>query len=546
MRYVKVREDGKYILLGTDFGERHLAGGLPGSRWDSQLKCWKVLATPACAAAVARAFRDLDVTDDKFRALLRTHLHRKCLERQARDWERGAYRQVSYEFLTEPWGHQVGATHFAIEMDVAMLHCWMGSGKTKIALDAARSRGHRRILVICPKSVIPVWQDEICKHAPDEWEIVLLEDGSVEDRAGRLDQAIHSERPFIAVVNYEATWREPFSEVILSCEWDLLVFDESQRIKSPGAKQSLFAARIRAGHKLALTGTPMPHSPLDLYGQYRALDPGIFGTSFTRFRNRYAVMGGYEGRQVLGFKNEDELRRKMDEVCYHIPKDVLELPTITFNERYCQMGREAARIYADLEREFIAEVEDGLVTAANALSKLLRLQQVAAGFVRTEDGRERQVDAAKADLLRELLEDIGRDEKAVVFARFHHDLDVIKRVAGQLGRACGEISGRVNEYEQWKQGRFSTLAAQIQAGGLGIDLTEASYVIYYTLGFSLGDYQQGVARVHRPGQQRPVVVYRLVTQGTVDTKIIRALDRRGDVIRSVLDEVQAAQPALKR
>jgi len=332
--------------------------------------------------------------------------------------------------------------------------------------------------------------------------------------------------------------------VILGTAWDLLVLDEVQRIKGPGARQSLFAARIRAAHKLALTGTPMPHSPLDLYGQYRALDPGIFGTSFTRFRARYAVMGGYENRQVLRFQHEDELRRKMDQICYHVPKDALDLPPITTGERYCTLGREAARIYAELEREFIAQVQDGVVTAANALSKLLRLQQVAAGFVKTEDGRQREVDAAKAGLLGELLEDIGA-HKAVVFCRFHHDLDTIRRVAEELGRGkpCGEISGRVNQYEQWKQGHFGTLAVQIQAGGLGIDLTEASYVIYFTLGFSLGDFQQSMARVHRPGQARPVVVYRLVARGTVDSKIIRALDLREDVIRSILRDVGAARAA---
>jgi SNF2 family DNA or RNA helicase len=155
---------------------------------------------------------------------------------------------------------------------------------------------------------------------------------------------------------------------------------------------------------------------------------------------------------------------------------------------------------------------------------------------------------AKADLLREILEDVGREDRVVVFCRFHHDLDTVKRVAEELDRGglyktCGEISGRVNEYQQWKRGEFSTLAVQLQAGGLGIDLTEASYLLFYTMGFSLGDYQQAIARVHRPGQERSVVVYRLLARRTVDTKIISALDRRRDVIRSILRDVQAAQPA---
>ena len=546
MRYFKVSDDGKYILLGTDYGERHLAGRLPGSRWDPREKCWKVPATPACALAVLETFDGLLPfmgKDDRFDRLVEQARRRRAVR------DRPPTQEPDYEYLLEPWKHQIEATRFARDMDVALLNAWMGVGKTKVVLDAARARGHRRVLVICPKSVIPVWQDEICKHAPEEWDIVLLEDGSVEDRAARLEYAIvDPPRPVLVVVNYEATWREPLAEVILSCEWDLLVFDESQRLKSPGAKQSRFAARIRAGHKLALTGTPMPHSLLDLYGQYRALAPGIFGTSFTRFRSRYAVMGGYENKQVLGFKNEDELRHRMDRICHHVPKDALDLPPLTVGERYCTLGREAARVYRDLEEEFIAQVRDGVIIANNVLSKLLRLQQVAAGFVKLESGQEQEMGTAKADLLRELLEDIGGENRVVVFARFHHDLDTVKRVAEELDRGglyktCGEISGRVNEYQQWKRGEFSTLAVQLQAGGLGIDLTEASYLLFYTLGFSLGDYQQAIARVHRPGQERPVVVYRLLARGAVDTKIIRALDRRRDVIRSILEDVQTAEAA---
>jgi len=533
------------ILLGTHWEDRHLAGGLPGARWAPREKCWKVPATPACAGAVCRAFGEEEVraiADDGFCELLAKRDRR----RQVR--ERHGNAGADYIYHTEPWGHQVGATRFARDMDVALLHCWMGAGKTKVTLDAAHARGHRTVLVICPKSVITVWQKETQKHALGDTFVLRLVGDSVVKRAARLKRELRRweidepDMMLMAVVNYEATWREPLAKVLLGHEWDLIVFDESQRIKSPGSKQGRFAARLKAKHKLALTGTPMSHSPLDLYGQYRALDPGIFGTRFTRFRARYAVMGGFEGRQVLGFQNEDELKVKMDRICYHVPKDALDLPRIQFDERYCTLDRQAARIYKDLEKAFIAEVEDGIVTAANALAKLLRLQQVAAGFVKTEDGRIREVGKAKERLLTETLEDIGGGERVVVFCRFRHDLDTVRRVAekldrGGLHKTCGEISGRVNEYEEWKRGEFSTLAVQIQAGGLGIDLTEARYVIYFTLGFSLGDYQQSVARVHRPGQEHPVQVYRLVTEGTVDRKIIKALDAREDVIRLILEEV---------
>jgi len=129
-------------------------------------------------------------------------------------------------------------------------------------------------------------------------------------------------------------------------------------------------------------------------------------------------------------------------------------------------------------------------------------------------------------------------EKAVVFCRFHHDLDTVARVCKELGRTCGEISGRVKQYAEWKAGEFSTLAVQIQAGGLGIDLTEAPYAVYYTIGFSLGDYVQSVARVHRPGQTKAVSIYRLVVRDTVDEQLIKALDKKQNVIRAILEGVK--------
>jgi len=527
-------QDGQ-ILLYAPYAERHRAASLPGARWNPVRQCWSLPATPATWEAVVTAFPSLASEHNKLASTLRV---RQEVRSRPVPPTGGT---PDYPYQTFPWRHQVEATRFARDMDVALLHMHMGTGKTKVTLDACRARGHHRVLIICPKSVIQVWQDEICKHAAEEWDILLLGDGSINDRAGRLEWIVEDPpRPLVAVVNYEATWREPLAGVILGTDWDCVVFDESQKIKSPGSKQSRFAARIRAKHKLALTGTPMPHSPLDLYAQYRALDPGIFGTRFTRFRDRYAVMGGYEGRQIIAWRNQDELRRKMDLICHHVPSEALDLPPVQFLERECVLESKAGRVYRQLEEDFIAEVESGVVTAANAVVKLLRLQQVAAGFVKTEEGEVTDVSKAKRELLAEMLEEIG-PEPVVVFCRFLHDLKVVAEEADRAGRPYCEISGSIHEYQRWKEetDRFAkpaVLGVQVQAGGLGIDLSEARYAIFYTLTFSLGDYQQAVARVHRPGQDHPVMVYRLVTAGTVDRKILRALDRRRDVIESVLKD----------
>ena len=126
----------------------------------------------------------------------------------------------------------------------------------------------------------------------------------------------------------------------------------------------------------------------------------------------------------------------------------------------------------------------------------------------------------------------------VVFCRFHRDLDAVNRIADEAGRRSLELSGRMDELKRWQAGEVPVLAVQIDSGGLGIDLTRARYAIYYSLGFSLGSYEQSLARVHRPGQTRPVEYIHLLAEGTVDEKVMAALSNRADVVNSVLQQMK--------
>ena len=295
MKHISYDPDVDRIILHTHYTDKRAAGGLPGSRWRPTAKAWSAPATPAVWKQVRKAWpEEANQAESKVDALydLRVSLERRSAARQAAE----DIDSPTYKYHTDPWQHQIPATEYALRMDRCLLHCRMGAGKTKIALDVARNRKHKQILVICPRAVIQVWGQELETHAPGEWRFLGLEgDGSttVKDRRDALQRALMSRSPFLAAINYEATWREPINDLLLNPEhldqWPLLVLDESHRVKSPSAKQARFAAKIPAEQILALTGTPMPHSPLDLYGQYRVLDPGIFGTSFGRFKSQYAV-----------------------------------------------------------------------------------------------------------------------------------------------------------------------------------------------------------------------------------------------------------------
>jgi SNF2 family DNA or RNA helicase len=207
----------------------------------------------------------------------------------------------------------------------------------------------------------------------------------------------------------------------------------------------------------------------------------------------------------------------------------------------CQLGAEARRAYRSLQRNLMAELDAGEVTVANALVKLLRLQQITGGYIRTDDGLDVQIDSAKMNLLRDVLEDIDPHEPVIVFCRFHKDLEAVNRVADETGRRSLELSGRMDELKQWQAGEAPVLAVQIDSGGVGVDLTRARYSVYYSLGFSLGSYEQSLARIHRPGQTRPVEYIHLIAQDTVDEQVMVALARRADVVNSVLQQMKGGQ-----
>lgn len=438
-----------------------------------------------------------------------------------------------------PWAHQREAFEFAKTKRGAMLAMDMGTGKSYVTVALCKEHKAKKILILSPLSVVNVWPREFDKHSSG-FRVVPLDTGTVAKKtelAGvSLKVASVTNIPCVIVVNYESAWREPFKSFALSAGFDLVVLDESHRVKAPGGKASRFVGQFtkKGCRVLALTGTPAPHSPLDVYGQFRAVAPDIYGTSFNRFKRRYSVMGGYQNYQVVGYKNQGEMKELFDSVAITIKKeDALDLPELTHVEIPVTMSKVARGIYDAVDKEFFTEVESGLITIGNALVKLLKMQQITGGFVKDDEGNLNELDDAKAQALKDLLTDC--DKPVVVFCRFTQDIQTIRAVAESLKLRHGEVSGQQKDLDQARYPKDKdVLAVQIQAGGVGIDLTRASNGVYYSVGFSLGDYLQSLARLHRPGQKKKVTFYHLVATKTVDEKVYKALQDRKDIIKEIL------------
>lgn len=449
----------------------------------------------------------------------------------------------NFPTVTSPWDHQRRAFDFMKEKSGGLLAMDMGTGKSMTAVALALHWGCKKILILCPLSVVNVWPREFGRHSLDKYRVMPLNKGSVVEKTDRANSFMKVSdikgQPCVVVVNYESAWREPFRSFALKAGFDLLIMDESHRIKSAGGSASRFCYLLgkKTGRKLGLTGTPAPHSPLDLYGQFRAIDSDIFGFSFTRFKKRYAQMGGYLGYQVLGYKNKEEMNFKYKSITFEVSKEeALDLPEVTHIDIPCELNSKAMKVYQSLESNFYAEVDSGEITAPNCLVKLLRLQQITSGHITNDEGEVNEIDNSKAKALEDLLEDTPPDQCTVVFCRFRKDLDKVQEIADRLGKKYGEVSGTRKDLTDNATipDKIQILGVQLQSGGVGIDLTKAQTGVYYSIGFSLGDYLQSVARLHRPGQDAHVTFYHLVADKTIDRKVYRALQNKQDVVNSIL------------
>lgn len=430
----------------------------------------------------------------------------------------------------------------------------MGCGKTLTTIAVAGALYNLgkidRVLVVAPTSVCSVWPHDLNQFATFPWEARVL----LGDKKKRLKALNELENwPFkalrIAVINYESTHREGIFEALVAYKPDLIVCDESQRIKNPSAAQSKALHKLgdAAPFRMILSGTPVQNNAVDLYSQYRFLDPAVYGANFYAFKNRYCIMGGYGQHQIAGYRNMDELVEKEHSVAYRVTKEeCLDLPQQTFINRYVQFTDAEQAIYEQLRKSSFLELETGEnVTATTILTMYLRLMQLTGGFLTADEStRPKQVNTAKLDALADIVDDyvVDAGKKLVIFARFRAEIAAIENLLRLRKIQYGSIYGDVPMEERGKIVEdFQTnpdtkvFVAQIQTAGLGITLHAASTAVFYSYDYNYANYAQALARIHRIGQRLPVTYIHLVVDGSIDEKILAALENKEDMAKTVVD-----------
>lgn len=544
----QIRIINNQIYLKCDFADKDKAKEIPGYRWDREQKCWVYPLSLEIYKQICERFPDVEADNATNAAINEMFAKASNVEKMKLEGWENAKPLKPMPVKVKPFKHQILGYNIAIQLPNVAVLAEMGCGKSYIATAVIGRRyldGEiQKVLIVCPTSIMFVWQDEFEKFADFPYTMLVL-DGPVKKRIERL-QEFKGEGLLVVVINYEATWR--MEDELRKWEPDMIIADESQRIKTPSAQQSKAMHRLGkiAKYRMILTGTPVTQGPLDFFSQYKFLDPTIFGNSYYAFRARYAVMGGYENRQVVRYQNLPELIEKAHSIAFRVTKaEALDLPEQIDQIRYCELEPKAARIYEQMRKECIAELEnEKVVTAANVLSKLLRLQQITGGFLGDGEGGVQKVSTAKLEVLREILEDVvlDSDKKLVIFARFRPEITAIEKLLQDLQIRYECITGDVDMSARGEKVRsFQTdpgvkvFIAQLQTAGLGITLTAADTAVFYSLDFSFANYDQARARLHRIGQKNNVTNIHIIAKGTVDEKVMKALSKKKSLADLVVD-----------
>lgn len=511
---------------------------IDGRVYDADEKCWVVPFTTKNVGTLSMLGAELDEELSKVSKSVST----KNLK--VSNHPKPSVKATLYE-------HQQRAYDFALDTleqgkGLAIL-ADMGTGKSLMTIaitgTLAQEKGVKRMLVVCPKSIVGVWEEEFRKFANYRYALTVL-DGTISKKKSAFS-FMTGDALQVIVVNYESAWR--LEKEITKWKPDLIVCDESSKIKNPGTSQS------KAMHKLGkltkyniiLTGTPITNNPLDIFSQYKFLDEDILGGSYYLFRNRYAVFGGYQNHQIIGYRHLAELVEKVHEIAYRIKiEDAVDLPPFIDETRTIKLEPKAQSIYTQIERDCYAALSaDAEVTARNVLTQLLRLSQCTGGYIRDDvSGVAQAVSTAKLDALEDII-DTCQDEgkKVVVFARFVPEIEAIEKLLKKkdIGYALiyGATTDRADQVKKFQEDEdCRVFIGQLQTTGMGLTLTAASVAVFYSLDFSYANYEQSRARIHRIGQKEKCLYVHLVCKGTVDERIMNALKHKGDVAKLMVDD----------
>lgn len=479
---------------------------------------------------------------------------------------------MEYQFKRQPHAKQLEAFNLSKNMRSYALLMRMGTGKSKVVIDTTcynYNLGRINALVIlAPKGIHTKWvKEDLPNDIPDYIDYTAMVWRSGDKKAIAACETLFNPGTHLRILamNIEALQfdnspAEKFLARFLNATDAVLAVDESDTIKNPDAKRTKRVLKYgdKASFKRILSGTPVNNSPFDLYSQFTFINPEIFGQSFYAFKHTYAeilpdthptiraikargvrftpaiVATTKEGKPI--WKNLDKLKELIAPYSFTCTlEECHDLPPKIYETIYYDLETKQRKIYDQLAEKAKAELEDDTVTVTHKLTLLMRLQQALSGFL-PGDTEElitlfpKIEDNPRIDALKTILETIGENEQVIIWCRFREE---IRQIASLLGDECvtyyGETKDRETNMELFVSGKRRILVANTATGGVGLNLVNAHYMIYYSNDFSYRNRDQSESRQYRIGQTKNVVIYDIVAENTIDEKITTALRDKKDL-----------------
>ena len=474
---------------------------------------------------------------------------------------------VNYKYKLKPFDHQTESLTCGWDRTEFGYFMEMGTGKSKVLIDNMGmlflAGKINFALVIAPKGVYRNWvAKEIPEHMSDDvpHRVIRWVSGpnkkqkeemrSVQDNFDGLTIFVMNVEAFSSLKGQKAG------------EWmaralgtrGMIAIDESTTIKNHKAKRTKSLMKIAAQFKYRrlLTGSPVTKSPMDIFAQTEFLRPGLLGyESYYAFQGRYAVtqrrsMGAQAFQQIVGYKNLDELTANIDRFSFRVlKKDCLDLPEKIYTVRYVTLTDEQAKMYSLLQQQAMLMFDDGeMVSAPAVITQMLRIQQVMSGHLKTDDGEMKYFPSRRMDALEEITEE--HQGKAIIWSRFRYD---IIQITEMLNKKYGKGSAAAYFGDTSDDDRATAVlnfqnpdhplrffVGNPATAGYGLTLTEANLVVYYANDFNLETRIQSEDRAHRIGQKNNVTYVDLISEGTLDEKIVESLRNKINIGAKVLGE----------
>lgn len=472
--------------------------------------------------------------------------------------------QPDFQFKTEPFQHQIEGINFGKKTEKFLLADDQGLGKTKQAIDLAVSRKgeFKHCLIVCGvSSVKKNWLKEIEIHSNETGHIlgsyvnskgILKDDGSMKDRLDDLHSDLDD---FFLITNIETFKQGPKSKTIKSMTPQELIYhrilqqvekltldgtigmvviDEIHKAKNPTSLQGKAIHRLQSKYRMALTGTPVVNSPIDVYNILKWLD--VEQVAFTHFKNYYTIQGGFGGYEVTGYKNLERLQSKLNGVMLRRKKeDVLDLPPKIRSTEYIEMNNSQTKLYNEIRDEILEKIED-IYLDPNPLAMLTRLRQVTSCPATLS---KKYTFNAKFDRMKQLVqESVEGGQKVIVFSNWSKVTKAAKEFLAEYNPAYidGEVNDRMKEVTKFQEdANCQVIIGTIGAMGTGLTLTAGSNVIFIDKPWNPANTVQAEDRAHRIGTTGTVNIITLVVPETIDERIEELIADKQDAVDGLVE-----------